>query len=213
MPNKTTGLTAQKLRILLSVGILAWVIVAGVVFWLFHGQLTDYAHDVKQSKAEADTSTQNLQALQQLEEQLKENKENVDRTKSIVAESRHYQYQDQIIRDINKYAAASNIKVAGYTFTDSNATGGEAAPATATTAEGASAPAEGADTNTPLGEIKTTSVSIALSEEVSYEAIMKFVRSIEQNLTKMQLAGISLTYSGESKKIASNALTIEVYVR
>lgn len=212
-------MTAQKLRMIMAFGLGLWVVVAGVVFWLFHGQLSTYAADVSKITAEASLSSENIATLQRLENKLEEDRISVDRAKNIVAESKQYVYQDQIIDDLNAYARASGVGIGSYTFTDGNstgqaATGGAAAPAPAAETGGTEAAPEGTEQAAPADAgLRTTSVSITLRDEASYESVMKFIRSIEQNLTKMQLAGVTLSKSAESNNIVANTLTIEVYIR
>lgn len=197
-------MTAQKLRILLLAGIVVLVLVAGGIFWLVRGYLLDYAKDVQRSTAEANSSTQNLATLESLKTQLSQEADTVERTKNIVAESKSYAYQDQIIKDINTYADRSGVTISGYTF-NTDVPVGAAAPSTA------AAPAV-AGPKTVSG-LKSVSVSVNVKSPVKYENVMNFIHSIEQNLTKMQLAGISLTKDPTSNNVTASALTIEVYTR
>lgn len=200
-----SGMTAQKLRLLLLAGIVTLVLIAGAIFWLVRGHLLGYALQVQQSTAEASSSTQNLATLENLKTQLAQDADTVERTKNIVAESKSYAYQDQIIKDINTYADRSGVSVSGYTFNTNT-------PAAAPSSTTAAAPQAAAGTKTVNG-LKSVSVSVNLKSPVKYENVMNFVHSIEQNLTKMQLAGISLTKDPTSDNVTASALTIEVYTR
>lgn len=202
-------MTAQKLRMLLLASIIGLVLIAGAVFWLIRGHLMTFAHEVQQSNAEANSSTQNLATLEHLKTQLSQDADTVERTKNIVAESKSYAYQDQIIKDINTYASRSGVSVSGYTFSaDTGATAGTAV--TSTPPAASTQATAGAKTVTGL---KSVSVSVNLKSPVKYESVMNFIHSIEQNLTKMQLAGISLTKDPTSDNVTASALTIEVYTR
>jgi hypothetical protein len=212
-----SSLTAQKLRIILVATIFLLIALAGVVFFFARNTLDTYAADVHKMTKAAESSSQNLAALNSLKAKLAENKEAVERAKSLVAESQYYAYQDQIIKDINTFAAKSGVAISGYQFNGEATAGAGAAPAAAPT-PAAGAPVEGgAATATPgatVSGLKSTSVAITLDKPLSFEQIMRFVNMIEQNLTKMQLAGVSIAKDPESSNgVAVNSLTIEVYVK
>jgi hypothetical protein len=199
------GMTAPKLRGILTIGIIVWIAVGAGAFWFFHKSLGEYAVEVKKVSAEASLSNENLATLQSLEKQLTDSRSSVERARSIVAASRQYEYQDQIVSDINRYARLSGVTVASYVFSDPNTK--IPAPAAGTTG---TTPAPTAAV--PAG-LKSTSVSIALKSPTRYESLMQFIHAIEQNLTKMQLSGVALTKDANSNGVTANSLTIEVYIR
>jgi hypothetical protein len=203
LKKQISGLTAQKLRVLMIVSMLVLIILASAGFLFIRNQLTTYAEQVRSSTAKANSSTENLATLEVLKSQLAEDADTVQRTKSIVADSQSYAYQDQIIKDINTYAQRSNVGVSGYTF---NTAAGASAAATTPTATGKAA--------TPaVSGLKSVSVAVNLKSPVKYSNIMNFIHSIEQNLTKMQLAGVSLSKDPTSGDITVSTLTLEVYTR
>src|SRR3990167_7596336 len=104
LKKQVSGMTAQKLRLLLLVGIALLIVLSAVGFWFAHKQLVSFAEQVRETTAVANASTQDLANLQALKTKLAEDADTVERTKSIVADSQHYAYQDQIIKDINTYA-------------------------------------------------------------------------------------------------------------
>lgn len=190
-------LSAVKFRLVLIASIVILLGLAGVGFWFFCNQLTSYATEVRSANAAASTSTSDILRLKQLEKQLEEDSVAVTRAKNIVADSKYYQYQDQIIADFTSYAKASKLTISSINFDT-----GAAAPA---------APAPGG-TPTPAG-LKSTTATVTLKNPVNYQALLKFVHSLELNLTKMQLTGITLQRDEESKSVTVNPLTIEVYTR
>lgn len=199
--SQLSKLTAVNLRIALlsSMGLL--LVIAAVVFIFARGQLESYASQVKASSYAATVSSNDINRLQQLQQQLNDDKVAVTRAKSIVADSQYYQYQNQIISDINTYAKNSGVTISGYTFnTDDPHTRAQAAPPTAAT------------TAAPAG-LKTLSAVITVKNPVSYTAVMRFIHSIEINLTKMQLSGISIAKTSSKTDVNLNPLTIEVFVR
>lgn len=199
-------LTPTKLRLVL-VGSIALLLVVSILgFWFFRSQLFAYAALVNKDAQDANTSSNDITILQRLEKQLEDDKVAVNRAKNIVADSKSYQYQNQIINDLNAYAKASGVSIASYSFTSDAA----AAGASSSTAAGAQ-PTQAATTPTGL---KSTSVTVSISNPVNYQAIMRFIHSIELNLTKMQLTGVSLAQSETSKdNVTITPLTLEVYIR
>lgn len=173
-------------------------IVATGVFVLITDRLRDTATEASHILAQANNSQNDIQILQRIEDELKKNKDVAERASSIVADSQSYQYQDQIIKDLTDYATRSGITITNFDFGTTKST---------TTGTPSPTPTE----QTPAG-VKSTSVSITLKNPVSYEKILRFIHSIEQNLTKMQISKVGLSKESGGN-ITSDALTIEVYVR
>lgn len=208
LKKQINGLTASKLKYILAIGILAWVLVGATGFWFFRGQLDVYAKEVKIASEKASKSGRDVDDLKKLQQYLAENKPTVDRAKAITSEAgTSYNYQDIIYQDINAYAAKTGVRVASYTFSDIATTPGAASTPAATS----TTPAPAA--NPTSSGIKSTTASITLAGENKYENIMNFIHYIENNLTKMQLSGISLSKAKEGNNITVSALTIEVYLK
>lgn len=208
LKKQINGLTASKLKYILAIGILAWVLVGATGFWFFRGQLNTYAKEVKIASEKASKSGKDVDELKKLQQYLADNKPTVDRAKAITSEAgTAYTYQDIIYQDVNTYAAKTGVKVAGYTFSDiATAPGATSAPpATSTTPTPAANPA--------AAGIKSTTASITLAGDNKYENIMNFIHYIENNLTKMQLSGVSLSKAKEGNNITVSSLTIEVYLK
>lgn len=198
------GLTPTKLRIVLLASMVVLVIAAAIGFWFFKGWLANFAEDVHSKSVAATVSSNDIANLQSLETQLEQDSVAVNRTKNIVADSKFYQYQNQIITDINAYAKSAGITISGYTFSS----GGPGGSTTGAATSSATAPAVAA----PAG-VKTTSVSVTVKNPVDYKAVMRFIHAIELNLTKMQLTGISLTKGDNASSATINPLTLEVYIQ
>ena len=196
---KRHPLTATSLRVILSVSMFIVAAVGGVAFWVANSKLEEYAVEVSHTSADATASRDNLQNLQKIQQELEEDKEVVQRTSSIVADSQSYQYQNQIITDLNDYAAKAGIAITNINFasTTTQTTPGTPTPAAPTTPSG----------------VKSMPVSITIKNPVDYLNLLKFVNSIEENLTKMQISRINLSKDPTRNSVTSDALTIEVYVR
>lgn len=206
---KASQLTATKLRIVLSISLFLIVAVAITIFYFANSKLKEVATTVSHTIADSTASQSNLQILQQLEKRLAEEKETVERVNGIVADSQSYQYQNQILHDLNTYASQAGITISNLDFSAGNTA---STPSTAAPA----APAAGAPAApiapTPSG-VKSTTVSVTLVNPIEYTALLRFIKSIEQNLTKMQISKISLSKGTEPNQVTSDSLTIEVYIR
>ena len=199
---KRKALTATTLRMYLSFSLFAITLVAGVALHFINEQLRTYAAEVSKVTAESNSSQNNVQALQKVQEELEKNKEVKERARNIVADNQSYQYQNQIITDLNDYAKKAGVTITNIDFS----AGSTATPTTPTTPKsGTTAPA------TPSG-VKSTSASITLKNPVSYTRLLRFIKSIEDNLTKMQISRVGLA-RGADNQITSEALSIEVYIR
>lgn len=206
---QVSRLSAVQLRFILILVILILTIGSAVGFWVFHQHLMSYATQVNTDNAAAASSSNDLVRLQKLQTYLENNKVAVTRAKNIVADSKYYQYQTQIINDINSYAAAAGVTITGYTFGVGDAAGTQAV-ATPT-----------APTAVPIG-LKTTTATVAIKSPVDYQTVMNFLHSIELNLTKMNITSISLTGGCETgssnssckpNQVSVNPIGIEVYTQ
>lgn len=199
-------MTATNLRIILSVAIFLTASVSVGGFILLTGSLKDYANEVSKINGEAQASDTNIQSLQKTQAELTKYKDAAKRAQSIVSESASYQYQDQITRDLNNYAEQAGIAITGFTF-DSAA----AATAPATSGTGATPAPQAAAA--PTG-VNSKTVTIQLESSVPYKSLLTFMNMIEQNLTKMQIAKVTLAKSGDNdENVAGQTLAIEVYVK
>jgi len=189
-------LTAPRLRIMLSISLFIIVAIAVAIASMAYGQLEQMAVDTSHATIDANASQNNLQSLQKIQQKLAQDATSVERTNNIVADSRSYQYQDQIISDLKAYASAAGLSIVNLDFSSNVSSTQTSKPATLSAPSG----------------VKSTSVGVSLKNHVDYTAFITFVRSIEQNLTKMQISRISLS-KGIGSNVVSEALTIEVYVR
>ena len=196
---KGRQITASQLRLILTVSMFAITVLAGVGFSLVNSGLREFAVEVSHVAADAAAGRDNVQNLQRVQKKLAEDADIVQKTNSIVAESQSYQYQDQIITDINNYASRAGIGVTDINFAASTQTSTPGATQT---------PA----TSLPSG-LKSSPVSITLKNPINYDNLLKFIKSIEQNLTKMQVARVNLSKDTSGGGVTSDALTLQVYVR
>lgn len=192
-------LSATKLRLILSLSLFFTIILGGVGFSIIHSTLDSFAVDVSHKVADAGASRDNVQSLQKIQQTLTNRQAVIQKVDNIVAESKSYQYQDQIITDLNNYASRAGVSITNINFTDSQAT----APAGSTPAPATPAPSG----------VKSSSATITLANPVDYLKILRFITYIEQNLTKMQISKINLSKDTSGKGVTSEAFAIEVYVK
>ncbi len=199
---KASKLTATKFRYVL-IGVLVLTLLAiGGGFYVAYTSLRTTAEETAMVQSEADSSDAKIQNLLNTKATLKKNADVVKRAEQIVSDSQNYQYQDQIISDLNAYASKSGLSIKSFTFQPGASSGNSAAT---TPASPATPPAASG------GSVKSVIVGVELSGAITYESLLKFLNMIEQNLTRMQVTSISL--SGDSKESSSQTLNIEVYVR
>ncbi len=206
------SITPKRLRFILATSIALVIALSAGGFLLIRNTLVTYAQEVSAATKAASISASDVTALEKLEVEMNENTVGINRAKNIVADSQHYQYQNQIINDLNTYAKNVGLSIASYSFLTDNAAAGVASPAPAPN-QGATAQA----TPLPAG-LKTTGVSVTLEAPASYTAVMSFIHLIERNLTKMQLSGISLTADRAEASTSQGTLSvaplnIEVYIK
>lgn len=195
-------LTATRLRLILVISLFVVGAIEAAIFSFAYGQLSQSATDVSHVVVDANASQNNLSTLEKIKKILNSEKDVISRTNSIVADSKSYQYQNQIITDLNEYANKNNVTITNVDFS-----GGQ----TPTTTPGQ--PAAPTTTNTVAG-LKSTSVTVTIKTPVDYNSLLRFIEAVEQNLTKMQISKISLSKgSSTNNEINSDALSIEVYIR
>lgn len=201
MTKSTSPMTATKLRLILSLCLVAVLGIGVAGFTIISGKLNEFAADVSTVAGQASASQNNIAVLQQLERELAQNRPAFDKASNIVAESKSYQYQDQVINDITNYGNISRVGIKSFTF-DGSLPAASSSPSPATTPSPAAAPAG----------LKSSTVTIALDQSVGFDNLLQFVRLIEQNLTKMQVAKLSLARA-DNGAVTGQSLTIEVYIK
>lgn len=209
MKNKP-ALTATNLYIALIASLVIIVAGVGIGFYLIHNKLSVFATEVNHIVAESEDSSNSLQRLQNTEKSLKDNEKAIKDVKNIVAVAESYKYQNQIINDINKYANRSGVEVTQYTF--DNASGGSTSTSAATAPKSTGEETPTAEP-TAGSSLKTASVSVAVKNPTSYRSLLKFIKHIENNLTNMQIANISLTGGDSGNEVTTDTFNIEVHIK
>lgn len=208
--SKKFTLTATNLRIILAVSLVVITAIGAGGFALAYNWLDGFAADASTVASHAAASESELQELSQTEKMLKTQHHAVERASKIAAESKSYQYQDQIINDLNDFARKAGITISDITFADNNAKGSSSSSSSSSSNKtGTSLPT--------IAGLKATTASVTVKNPVEYRKLLTFMYLVEQSLTKMRIANVDLSRSTAQGQppdsITSNTLTIEVYLR
>lgn len=209
---KTSSLTPTRLRAILGISMLLLLAVAVGLFTYGYQVIADYSAAARTTAAQAQASSTVLLNMQKTKTELAANAETVARASQIVAESKSYVYQDQIIRDINNFANNSGITITNISFADAKVS------PTAVSAPPATAGGSAANTTSasPAG-VKSMTATVTLKNPIKFTDMLKFIHLIEGGLFKMRISQVTLsrasTDAANTDEVTSDALTIEVYVR
>ena len=165
-------------------------------------------------RAQADATDNDITKLKSANIWLKKNNDVVKRTNAIVAESKLYQYQNQIIKDFDSYGQQTGIPILGYSFTPAGTpAAGTAAAAPPPSSAATTLPAAGTTAKAPPS-VNSTTVTVTFGESVSYDGFLNMLKLLEQNVTQMQVTDISLTPDTKNPKMITNPnITVIVYTR
>lgn len=193
-------LNASVMRIvmtLLLIVILAAMIGAVTFAYSF---LSKTSEDVGKMQNEAAAIDAKIQNLLVLKDQLDKNSDIAKKARNIVSESKMYQYQNQIVQDLSTYADHAGIPIRSFTFQSDSK-------------NSAQSPATKKKTDTGPAGIKSTFVSIQLDEKIDYVRFLHFLNLIEKNVTRMQLSGVAISRTPDSREVSVQAFEVKVYTR
>lgn len=193
-------LNASIARIVLSL-LLLIILSAMVGLVIFaYSFLSKTSEEVGKMQTEAIAVDAKIQSLLASKSQLDRNSDTVKKAKNIVSESKLYQYQNQIIKDLNTYANRTGIPIKAFSFQNEPTTSAKTAKSSKRT------PAS------PAG-VKSTFVSIQLGDHIDYTKFLHFLSLIEKNVTRMQLLGVSISRGANNHEISIQSLEVKVYTR
>lgn len=193
-------LNASIARIVLSL-LLLIILSAMVGLVIFaYSFLSKTSEEVGKMQTEAIAVDAKIQSLLASKSQLDRNSDTVKKAKNIVSESKLYQYQNQIIQDLNTYANRAGIPIKAFSFQNEPTTSAKTAK-----------PSKRTSTN-PAG-VKSTFVSIQLGDHIDYTKFLHFLSLIEKNVTRMQLSGVSISRGANNHEISIQSLEVKVYTR
>ena len=193
-------LNASIARIVLSL-LLLIILSAMIGLVIFaYSFLSKTSEEVGKMQTEAIAVDAKIQSLLASKSQLDRNSDTVKKAKNIVSESKLYQYQNQIIQDLNTYADRVGIPIKAFSFQNEPTTSAKTATSSKRT------PAS------PAG-VKSTFVSIQLGDHIDYTKFLHFLSLIEKNVTRMQLLGVSISRGANNHEISIQSLEVKVYTR
>lgn len=180
----------------IGLGILMIVGIAGIVF-MAQKFMSEQALSTDHYRTDAELAQEELVRLQQLKTTLASDKEAIDKTARIVAESQQYEFQDQVVKDVTSYADKYGIEILSIDFGT----------------KPGSAP-QGAAASTGSAAQQKTIVSLQLGNNIPYDSFLRFIKAIENNITKMQLTGIAIQPNiTDPKQILGPTIELEVFLR
>ena len=193
-------LNASIARIILSL-LLLIILSAMVGLVIFaYSFLSKTSEEVGKMQTEAIAVDAKIQSLLASKSQLDRNSDTVKKAKNIVSESKLYQYQNQIIQDLNTYADRAGIPIKSFSFQNEPTVSVK----TATSSK---------QTSTSPAGVKSTFVSIQLGDHIDYTKFLHFLSLIEKNVTRMQLSGVSISRGANNHEISIQSLEVKVYTR
>ncbi len=200
MKLKQRALTPSIARAILA-GALLLTIATGIGVFVFgQQQLSTVAEETRKSTTDAESSSNELQALTTLKNRLKEQDKDVERAAKIVSITKNYSYQDQVVQDLVNYANASGVVIKSIDFSANNSSAASKSTNAATI------------TKAPTGT-KSISATVTLNTPVAYDSLRDFIYRIEKNLFQMQISNLTLSSNKDTGGIVVDALTVTAYVR
>lgn len=185
----------MKATTLTSVLIACIVFIIGIIIvanWQLKAFLYSEVTATNTLKQQAVNSSDNLARAQALELYMKTHQTDVERAASIVAQTKTYQYQNQIIEDITRYASSANLSILEFNFPDSGSS----------------------TSKKKVTAVKSILVEVTLRKPVDYVNLIRFLKYIEHNLTRMQITDLSISPNSENPAlIDSPTIGLEVYVK
>lgn len=198
---------AVTMRIVFALSLVLILVGMGGIVYFGYTMLQGTAEEVSKIQTEAKAVDAKVQNLARLEKEMEKYKDSVAKARQLVAETQQYQYQNQIINDLTTYANQSGVGIAGFTFTS-----GSAGAKSNSGSSGTSGTNNSSGSNSAAGP-KSMKVSVRLNEKTEYMALLRFMHLIEQNLTRMQIASVSMSKAEGVGQVSTQTLDVEVYVR
>lgn len=212
MNKRPMNFSATTLRITLGISLFVIAGIGIAAFGLIYDQLRNYANGVSVTNAKARSTDDTVQALQLIQKKLTEDRPTVQKAKNIVASSKQYVYQDEIIRDLTTYARRAGVSITDFSFDGSSGTNASGSSSQNSSSSGANTTAR-----PTVNGVKSTSVNISLKSPVNYVGLLRFINFVENNLTRMQLTSLNVTGgSGETASkdtVGTGPLSLRVFIR
>lgn len=185
---KKSKMKATSLRTTMVMIIIITIILAGVGFYYAQSYLSSFATSITPTISKSTAGNNNPQATKKIQEEIAKAQTAVDKSNGLT--STLADYQNKVVKDLNTYASNNNITISDYKFATPAKVSGLA------------------------DNIQSNTITITLGNPIAFTNLMKFFKSIETNLPKMQITGINLTRDPSQKDmVAVDPLIIETYIR
>lgn len=185
-------------------GVIAFLLIGTIAGFYFASRfLEDTALQTDHMRTDISLTQENVVKLQQLQTILANNKDSVDRARNFVSTLQDFSYQDRVVEDLSAYAALAgpDVKITNFTFTDPNKK-----PTTSSSTK--------KKKPVTIPGVRVLDATATLNSPVSYNNFMRFLRAIEQNLTKIQVTGITIAPDVDDPNlITGTTINLQVYVR
>jgi hypothetical protein len=211
MTAEARSFTPAKLRLILSLTFGLILLAGAAIFYLAFTQLSKTAAETGEKVASARDSQNTLQKLRATRKELDDQRDVINKTAQITADSQNYAYQDRLINDLTIYASRAGMSISNISF--SAQAGGVPAPATPTTPEAPMpTPGAGVGATPAVSGLRKATVDITLQNPVDYRNLLNFLHYIEQNIMKLKVSKVTLT-KAEDNNVTTDILNLEVYIR
>lgn len=213
---KLGNLTPTKFRILL-LSILGVAVIASVAVTYF-GQsfIRTNSESVIEAVSSEFSSKNRLERLQKAGAVLESHKDSMEKAKQLTASSNNFDYQQQLIDDLNRYAERAGIVITGYSFNISESGQADSTP-TPTVSERNSIEGggDGADPSMrpSAAAPQKATVTATIQSPIQYETLLRFLSTLETSLPKISVQDLQLTRSDTNpNEISLSSLNLEVSV-
>lgn len=198
----------MKLKLASNAILAMWGLVAAIIavlgltaagFYYAAGYLRTLSVEADHAKIDAEISADEINRLKKLQSFMNSNRLLIARAENVTATGSNNTYQNKLVNDINTMASAAGVTIMGYSID---------APSSKTLSDSTnnkSAVPEG---------VEAVRIRLTLSDSVNFTSFLRFLRAIEQNLTRMQVTEVVLSPKDESPVFISEpSLTLQAYVQ
>jgi hypothetical protein len=191
---KQSGIKATTFRTFMIVTIFIIIGLSTFGFYYAKNWINKFAIEVNSTAPQSTTNNDNVQVTKQLKDSIAENQVVANKAISIVTTSQDY--RNKTTQDLNKYASDTGVSIASYDF--------EKSAATKTVTK----------TSRLINGVQSNLFTVTLDNPVPFTNLMRFLKSIESNLPKIQIKDIDISRVPNSDDtVTIKPLTLEVYTK
>jgi len=189
---KNPRIKATSLRTVMIVSILIIITILTVGFYFAQDWLNTQIAESDKTTIGSSVVNKNAASVKKIQDEITKYQASATKANTLIVSSQDY--QSQIIQDLKKYAAANNITISTYSFSQSTSSDTKA--------------------SVSIKGVTSNFINITLNDSIKLTNLIKFLKSIEVSVPKMQLTGINVTPIPNSQdSVRVEPLTIEVYTK